>query len=81
MAEASARSWKGMAVRHNCSVNGSERFEWGDSEGSMDVRSEEESEKSLGNGWKEVRSNRGEKWKKRSNVEESDEKREHKMHC
>ncbi len=53
----------------------------GDSEGSMDVGSEEESEKSLGNGWKEVRSNRGEKQKKRSDVEESNEKSRENMKC
>lgn len=70
-----------MAVRHNCSVNGAERFEWGDSEGSMDVGSEEESERSLGNCWKEVKSNRGEKQKKSSDVEESDEKSGESIRC
>lgn len=41
----------------------------------MDVGSEEENDRSLGNCWKEVRSNRGGKRKKRSEVDESDEKR------
>lgn len=36
MAEASAGNRKGTAARHNCSMNGPERFEWGDSDGSMD---------------------------------------------
>lgn len=36
---ASSAGRKGTAVRHNCSVNGSEKdFEWGDSDGSMEVR-------------------------------------------
>lgn len=81
MAETSAGGRKGSAARHNCSANGTERFEWGDSEGSMDVGSEEENGGYLGNRWSEVRNSRGEKRKKRSDVEESDERSRDSIKC
>lgn len=64
-------------------MNGSERREWGDSEGSMEVVSEEESERSSENCWNEARGrkNRGEKRKKKSDVEESDDKSRDSIKC
>lgn len=81
MAETSAGGQKELAARHNCSVNGTERLAWGDREGSMDVGSEEENGGYLGNQWSEGRNVRGEKRKKKSDVEESEERRRDNIKC